>query len=685
MMKINARKITGKINENLKVKKGGVNLISHSIKNQLVAIILILSIVPILAVGVLNYYTSSKDIKDNIKLSNLQLAQSLSDQVDSFISSTFDILGSVTSAQDFSSIDKVQGEIILSSITKDINHILSIQVFDMEGNPCVSSAGTSKLGKDVKEEEWFKKASEGDKYVSDSGIEQRVPVVVLSMPIKDALGIKRGVVAANVSLIGLNEIVGKHKIGDTGVAYIVDRKGVVIAHPDFKEKVAKQYNGIENKIEGVALSLKPKKGGCETYDNDKGEKVVGAFANIHSSGWGLIIEENQKEINSIAREGLNRTLYMIIAMIAILIVISSYVARTFSSPILNLVSVIGGTGKGDLTKKVDVNSKNEIGILQKSFNNMIDSLLNVVLNVKDAALNVEKASGKLLESADSTISASEEITSVIGQVASGSENQMKEVEKTTEISKEMTNLVKNTEEKFTYISRCAKNAFFIAQNGSDSIKETICTMNSISDKVNLSANQINNLILHTKEITNIVSFIEDISKQTNLLALNAAIEAARAGEYGKGFTVVAEEVRKLAEETAGASKKIVDIIKKIQNESNLVVKSMNEGIDEVNKGNETIEKTASTFQNIMDHTGQVSDTVENFNSVVEELSKGMESIGEAILKVRDVSQETASGTQTVLASTEEQQAYIQSINESAENLKIMSEKLGEIIKEFKVD
>lgn len=680
-MKISTRKV----NRNLKIKKGEMNLISHSIKNQLIAIILILSVIPILIVGALNYYISSRDIKDNIKLSNLHLAQSLSDQVDSFISNAFDILGSVTSAQDFFDIDKMQGEIILSSITKDVNYILNIQIFDAEGNLCVSSAGTSKLNKDVKEEEWFKKASKGDKYVSDSSIEQRVPVVVLSMPIKDASGIKRGVVAANVNLLGLNEVVGKHKIGDTGIAYIVDKKGVVIAHPDFKGKVAKQYNGIENKIKGVALSLKSKEGGCETYDNDKGEKVVGAFTNIHSSGWGLIIEENQKEINSIAREGLNRTLYMTIAMIVILIAISTYVARTFSSPILNLVSVIGEIGKGDLTKKVDVNSNNEIGKLQKSFNDTIDSLLNIVLNVKDAILNVEKASRELLKSADSTIGASEEITNVIVQVASGSENQMKEVERTTEIAKEMTNLVKNMEEKFTYILKCAKDAFLIAQNGSDSIKETLCTMNSISDKVNLSANQINNLILHTKEITNIVSFIEDISRQTNLLALNAAIEAARAGEYGRGFTVVAEEVRKLAEETAEASKNIVDIINKIQNESDLVVKSMKEGIDEVNKGNETIEKTTSTFRNIMDHTGQVSNTVENFNSVVEELSKGMESIGEAILKVRYVSQETASGTQTVLASTEEQQAYIQSINESAENLKIMSEKLGEIIKEFKVD
>lgn len=676
---------TGKINGNLKIKKGEMNLISHSIKNQLVAIILILSIIPILIVGALNYYISSKDLKDNIKLSNLHLAQSLSEQVDSFISNTFDILGSITSTQDFFGIDKVQGEIILSSITKDVNYILSIYIYDMEGNPCVSSSGTSKLNKDIKGEEWFKKASIGDRYVSDSYIEQRVPVVVLSMPIKDASGIKTGVVAANINLLGLNEVVGKHKIGDTGVAYIVDKKGVVIAHPDFKGKVAKQYNGIENKIQGVVLSLKSKEGGCETYDNDKGEKVVGAFTNINSSGWGLILEENENEINSIAKAGFNRTLYMTIVMIAVLIAISTYVARTFSSPILKLVNVIGETGKGDLTKKVDVNSKNEIGKLQKSFNDMIDSLLNVVLNVKDAVLNVEKASGKLLESADSTISASEEITSVIGQVASGSENQMKEVEKTTEIAKEMTNLVKNMEEKFTYILKCAKDAFFIAQNGSDSIKETICTMDSISDKVNLSANQINNLIQYTKEITNIVSFIEDISRQTNLLALNAAIEAARAGEYGKGFTVVAEEVRKLAEETAEASKNIVDIIKKIQNESNLVVKSMKEGIDEVNKGNETIERTTSTFKNIMDHTGQVSNTVENFNSVVEELSNGMKNIGEAILKVSYVSKETASGTQTVLASTEEQQAYIQSINEYAENLKIMSEKLGEIIKEFKVD
>ena len=660
------------------------NLFDSRIKNQLIGILLLLSIIPAILIGYLNYVYSNKDIKGNIKDSNLHLTHALSTQVDDFVNNTGNLIDNLVKTQDFYNKDKTQGEIILSSTTKDVGHVLSIHLFDKSGEPFISSIGVNKLS-NVKEEEWFKRAESGERYVSDSYMEGRLPVVVLSMPWKDASGSQRGVVAANINLLGLTDMVGKHKLGDTGIVYIVDREGVIIAHPDFKEKVASQYNVVENNIKGPILSLDSEDGGSLAYLNDKGEKVIGSFVKVANTGWGLILEQDQSEIDSIAKSGFNRTLIMTIILIAVIVILASLMAKKFSSPIEKLVVAAEEIGSGNLTKKVDVTSKNEIGKLERAFNSMVDSLYKLVLSAQEAANSVNDASGKLGESTNLTISASSEITDVIEEVASDTERQMMEVEKTTSIIKNMYNLVKEMEEKFSYILDHSNLAFETAQVGSKEISETMNTINSISEKVNISANQMNSLINYTNEINNIVIFINDISRQTNLLALNAAIEAARAGEYGRGFTVVAEEVRTLAEETASASKNIVEIINKINNESDLALNSMKEGVSEVEKGNETIEKTSTTFKDIMSNTVMVTNTVENFNTILEELSRSMEDINCAFIEVSQISQETASGTQTVLASTEEQGTYLQAIQVSTEQLKLMSEQLAEIISEFYIE
>lgn len=656
----------------------------NKIKNQLIVMLLLLSIIPIILIGYLNYIYSNKDIKGNIKESNLHLTHALSSQVDDFVSNTGNLIDNLIKNQDFYNMSKTQGEIILSSTTKDIGHVLSIHLFENNGEPFISSIGVNKLS-NVSEEEWFKKAQSEERYVSDSYMEGRLPVVVLSMPWKDASGSQRGVVAANINLLGLTDMVGEHKLGDTGIVYIVDRKGTIIAHPDFKEKVTSQYNVIENNIKGGILSLESEDGNSLEYLNDKGEKVIGSFVKLTNTGWGIILEQDKSEIDSVAKNGFNRTLIMSIGLIVIVVIIANFLAKKFSSPIEKLVVAAEKIGSGDLTKKVEVTSKNEIGKLEKTFNSMVESLYTLVESAQEAITGLGKASEELGASTNLTISASGEITGIVEGVASNTERQMMEVEKTTNIIKNIYNLVKDMEEKFSYILKQSNLAFETAQLGSTEINETMNTINSISNKVNTSAKQMNSLIEYTNEINNIVNFINDISKQTNLLALNAAIEAARAGEYGRGFTVVAEEVRTLAEETAKASKNIVEIIEKIKIESDLAVSSMEEGVSEVERGTDKIGKTTVTFEDIMNNTAMVSSTVENFNTVLEELSNSVEDINNAFMEVSEVSQETASGTQTVLASTEEQEAYLQSIQGLTEELKQMSQQLSGIISEFYIE
>lgn len=659
-------------------------MFNGKIKHQLIRILLLISIIPIILTGYLNYIYGSKEIKNNITDSNLHLTISLSSQVDDLVKSTGNMIYNLVKTQDFYNMNKSQGEVILSSITKEVGNILSIHLFESNGEPYISTIGVNKLS-NAGEEEWFKKALDGERYVSDSHMEGRLPVVVLSIPWKDPLGAQKGVIAVNMNLLGLTDMVGKHKIGNTGVAYVVDKTGTIIAHQDYKEKVSGQYNVIENNIVGGKMSLDSEEGGSKFYLNDKGEKVMGSFVRLPYTGWGIVLEQNKSEIDSIAKSGFNRTILMSIILIVIIIFLANILAVKFSFPLEKLVAAAEDIGSGDLTKKVEVTSKNEVGKLEGTFNSMVDSLYKLVLSAQRAVDNVGKTSEELAASTSLTTNASDEITGIIEGVAADTERQMVEVDKTIEVIKNTSLIVNDMENKFSNILEQSNLAYETAQTGSSEIPNTVKTINSISEKVNTSAKQVGNLVDYTNEINSIANFINDISRQTNLLALNAAIEAARAGEYGKGFTVVAEEVRTLAEETAKASENIGSIIDKIKSESDLAIGSMEVGVSEVEKGIEVIQGITKTFEDIMNNTITVSQTAKDFDMVLKKLSSSMEDINNSIMEVSQISKVTSSGTQTVLSNTEEQTAYLQSIQCSTEHLKEMSEELLTIINEFYVE
>ncbi len=660
------------------------NLRKKSIKNQIVFLFLIFTIVPVIMNAILSYYFISNNVIENIKDSNVRLVSSLSDQIDSFIENTFNVIESSAETNDFISMDKTEGEIKLNSIIKRTENILSIHIYDMDGNPIMSTLGVDKV-KNIKGESWFDTAKNGKRCVTDSYLEGKVPVVSLVSPLKNSVNVQDGIIIANINLKGLTDIVQKQKIGETGITYIVDSKGTIIAHPDYKEKVIERYNGISHKLQGAIDVLNEKNKNNDFYLNEKGKEVLGCFTKISSTGWGIILEQDKEEINGIVMSGFKGTIYSTIIILFIVIAISAYEAKKLSDPVEKLAVVAGKIGEGDLREKVKVDSENEIGQLERSFNAMVDSLYDVVLSAMDTSQNVKTSSNELLENADMVISAASEITGVIEEVSKGTEDQIKKVDNTTKEFLEISSIVKDIEKNFSYILNSSNNAYGNAKKGSSDVQETITSMNSISQKVVDSAQKMNVLKEYTNDINNTVSLINNISKQTNLLALNAAIEAARAGEAGKGFTVVAEEVRKLSEETDKASKNIVNVTNKIQYETDNVIKSMVDGVTEVEKGNKIIKRTSSTFESIMKGTEYVTVTVENFKKILEKLSEGIENVNSSIREVSKIAEETSAGTETVLASTEEQEAYLHSIKESVENLKSMSEDLAQILLKFKME
>ncbi|MTI67747.1 MAG: methyl-accepting chemotaxis protein [Firmicutes bacterium] len=672
-----------KVKKRFKKKKEKLNS-KRKIKNQLIIATLLLGIIPMLAVGILNYYFEKGNMEEMLEESNLTIAKSMAGEIDVFINSSFNVLDTLSGTHNFLDMDDFESRKVLRTTIDKVKHIQQIYVFDKYGNEITASQSMG--SNDIDSKKWFNNALEGKKHISDSYLDKKsnLPGIIISTPVKNFMGEIEGVIAAKIGLNELVTLANEQNIGKTGLAYIIDKTGVIIGHKEVKKMVLDRYNINEKNIKGAKLALQGKTD-YSTYKNIDGNLVIGAYTKVPSTGWGVVIEQDKSEVTSMASEGLIRNLGIISIAIILILIFTSIIARRFSKPLVNLALVVNKIKDGDLTKRSKVDTKNEIGELQKSFNKMAESLYGVISSAKGVVTNVEESSKELSNNVDLTLNASQEISSVVEQVASGTENQMESVETTTNVIHNMSDQVKDVEKRSSNILQAANQASNIAKDGSKDIEETKTVMNNIVSKVKESSDQISELTKYTDDIGKMITFIDGISEQTNLLALNAAIEAARAGEYGKGFAVVAEEIRKLAEQSGNASKEIVNIIEKIQKETKLVSKSMDDGIKEVNKGTKVIDETTKSFENIHKETDGVSKIIEEFSSIVKELSKGMDDIEKSITKVSSISQETGAGTQQVLASTEEQVSAIHDINKSAEELNAMAEELRDLVKEFKLD
>jgi len=313
---------------------------------------------------------------------------------------------------------------------------------------------------------------------------------------------------------------------------------------------------------------------------------------------------------------------------------------------------------GDLTVKLYCEGKDElITSLFTGFNNTVNHIKDTITKVSEAVQAAASAANQISSSAEQMAAGAQEQSAQTSEVASAVEEMTKTIVETT----------RNTENA----SKASRLAGKVAKDGGYVVEQTINGMNKIEEVVSRSADTVHELGKSSDQIGEIAQVIDDIADQTNLLALNAAIEAARAGEQGRGFAVVADEVRKLAERTTKATKEIADMIKKIQNDTNGAVESMQRGKEEVEKGKQFALKAGDSLNEIITGADSVVDLVTQVAAASEEQSSTAEEISKNIESINNVIHESANG--------------IQQIALASEDLNRLTINLQEIVSQFKVD
>lgn len=482
----------------------------------------------------------------------------------------------------------------------------------------------------------------------------------------------------------------KYVSGETGYIWAMNQNGISVMDPADEGMDLAAVKTDDGKYLGKEFLKQGKKGDFAYYKwrNIKTDKVEQKVSYVEvDPHWGWVVGSSAyiSEFNSSAK----KVAYIVIFITLVAILIGGFVTYFFAiritKPIHALSEELQATAKGDLSREnVQIRSNDEIGILSNSFNQMRDSMKELLTKVAHSTSQLAASSEQLAASADETSKATNEITESVQMIAIGAESANNNLEESSQALDEVAISIHDMAENASTLSQTSNDVIKQAYEGNKYVEKTVQQMASIHQKVNESGDILHLLHSSSDEIDEISKVITEIANQTNLLALNAAIEAARAGEHGKGFAVVADEVRKLAEQSQQSSTQISNLIKDIQNNMTHSTTAMNNVKDEVKEGIQIVEHTEVSFKEIVDSMTRMSERITNTAATVQEMSASAEEVSATVGNVNSQTKQALEQTRTVAASTEEQLATMDEINASAASLSTLAIELQDQVNHFKL-
>jgi methyl-accepting chemotaxis protein len=337
-------------------------------------------------------------------------------------------------------------------------------------------------------------------------------------------------------------------------------------------------------------------------------------------------------------------------------VVLVYLIMKALAPLRDLAAKAEMIANGDLSVDFQVASRDEVGQLTGSFKVMVGNLHRII--------------GEVSEAGSAIASASTELTASTEEMATGTKEQSDQTAFVSTAMVDMNRMIVENSANASVLNETTKTAKDAAIHGGKVVEETILGMQRIASVVKASTESTRVLGASSSQIGRIVSVIDEIADQTNLLALNAAIEAARAGEQGRGFAVVADEVRKLAERTTKATKEIADMIKRIQNDTHEAIASMEQGTQEVDQGIQLVDAAGNSLRDIVQLSQKVTDMVSQIVEANERQASSSKDIAQSVGEISGVAHETATG--------------VQQIAKTAEDLDRLTENLQQLVSKFKL-
>jgi methyl-accepting chemotaxis protein len=389
---------------------------------------------------------------------------------------------------------------------------------------------------------------------------------------------------------------------------------------------------------------------------------------------------SNKMVNSTVR-------YSTMALVAVLlfsIVIAYFIIRSFTKPVRRLQLAVHRIAEGDLRHQLNEKRQDELGQLSNSFDHMIVKVNEMLGNSRQIALSLSDYSHSFQDFSKLTAAANSEIIKSIEDISMGAEQQATLSEKSAvyihELDGEMNEIARYTD----IMKETGIKAFQNTQKGSASVVALMNAAEHSGLKMEHAHTTIEKLSESSLQIEKIVHTITEISTQTNVLALNAAIEAARAGIHGKGFSVIADEVRELSSQSKSSANHIARLISSVQHQMQDAKQQMSEARESIYSQNTKVTETLNSFQSIDASTIEISAQMEQIGLKVEQVKKKNDQLNETLQLVAAIAEETAAGVQEVNSTSQQQDSAIRKIAEQAVDINHFSQSLLAEIDQFEI-
>ncbi|EOW9551829.1 methyl-accepting chemotaxis protein [Vibrio fluvialis] len=516
----------------------------------------------------------------------------------------------------------------------------------------------NKAGYDPRERGWYKEAKAAGKptttepYVS---VTMQTLVVTLTEPVR-VNGQFIGVAASNLALNKLIEDVLAIEVPGKGYAILVNQKGKIVAHPN-KDLILKPTQDIASGLSIAALQGAANDHHLLPMSIDGKDKLLMAQS-IDNTDWMLVMVMDKAVLEQPLNQMLmTQTLIGLVILLIMALATSWFVARQLNE-LSNIAAALGdiAEGDGDLTRRLTVKSDDEVGMLADKFNKFVDRLHVMVKNVRDVSVALNEGANHAARAA--------------GQRSERIRTQQDEI---TMVATAVTEMASATAEIASNADNTAKNAnqsVELGAQGYQQMQQSKHSIDQLAQELTGAVNIIGELEEHANEISTILSTIRAIAEQTNLLALNAAIEAARAGEQGRGFAVVADEVRVLSQRTHASTEEIQTKIAGLQKVTSNAVSVMTEShklvetsVSDVNQTGESLQAISEAIQLISDMATQIASAAEEQSLVTADINGNTES-------VREVSDALASDAQDAVQQAKELHNLAQELDQEISRFRL---------------
>ncbi len=648
----------------------------------------------VLAVGITSYSIAKQTITDKVQDASLQTIMQANGRLD-FLLRSFEsialqlvidqqIRDNLTSfsleADDYSKLVATRNiTTVFNSFALTNKMVASISLISPDHDIYISTLGV--VGPDTTKTDWYQQISKSQStswlptkekgYISSISGQ---PTFALGKPMVNMdSGENMGMLLIEFKASALGDELASYSIGESGSAYLVTAQNDIIASSGDDPPETKSPIQLEFKEESYKNTM-----------DVQGQSSLVVYAKSEQSGWFLVSDEPISNLTKETQKIFNVSFWIALLAAVLAILIGFMVMRMIGRPLVRLRNLMKQGEQGKLNVRTNFKSKDEIGQLGKSFNQMMEQITLLVKQTNDSAQEVLSTSGELSSASKKTAVSAREISEATEEIANGAATLAVEAERGNELTGHISTRMHSVVEANKLMGTSADEVRSVSERGAVNMRG-VMEKTSLTEKMTRAmVDKVDKLKESTASIRQILDMLNNITKQTNILALNATIEAARAGAAGKGFMVVADEIRKLADQSRQSIDVVGQITETIQQEIDETVNVLSEAYPIFQQQAESVKEADVIFTNVQEQMSDFTRQLKSVTESIEQLEDAQTTLSEAMSSVSAVSQQSSATSEEVASLSSEQLRVSEGLVDLSNKLEGLSGSLKQSLTRFEV-